>query len=108
MTLAGYSNFEAATATPYQREVGKKILDFLTDCGEECDVILEFDDPEEPFQYIFTGTTLALSFDNNVISVLDFDLETGEDRLLEVFSGDEINKATHWLLTQVNEANSNS
>ncbi len=108
MTLTGYSNTELYDHTPVHAEVGRRILAFLTDCGEECDVVLEFDDPSGPFQYLFSGTTKALQFDSDGITVLDYDLVTGDETVLETFATTEINKATHWLLTTVNEANPTS
>jgi hypothetical protein len=81
---------------------------FISDLGEDCDVILEFDDPEEEFSYLFTGTSMSLDFDHNGIHVVDLDLTTGNDTLIASFDKKELNKAVYCLLTTVNQANTTS
>lgn len=108
MVLRGCTPFEAQTATASHIFIGKQIQGFLTDCGEECDVVLEFDEVDGPFSFLFTGTTLSLAFEGDSISVMDFDLDNDEEKVLQVFETGEVNKATHWLLTQVNQAKQSS
>lgn len=103
--IRAFSMSELYDHLPGHTEVGDQIKLFLQDIGENCDIVLEFDNPEGPFQYLFTGTTLSLEFDYDGISVLDYNVVTDEELTLAVFDTHEINKAIHWLLTQANQAN---
>jgi hypothetical protein len=104
--LLAFDTNVAMTRSGAHIEIGKRIMTFLDDLGEDCNVVLEFDDAQGDFEYLFTGTTLSLAFDGDSISVLDFDLESGESMTLAVFNPHEINRATNWLLTQVNHPKS--
>ena len=105
MQILAYSPHVADTVSNTHINVGKIIGQLVMDIGEDCDLMLEFDDPRDRFSYMFSGTTLALEFDNEGIHVVDYDSDTDEEIELITFKTSELNKATHWLVTQANAAN---
>jgi hypothetical protein len=103
MTVTGYSNFEITNARSIHRTAAARVANFLNDLGEDCDIILQFDDPEEDFEFFFSGTTLSLLFDNEGIHVLDYDPDADEEYLIESFENPlHLNQAVHCLVTQAN------
>lgn len=108
MTLLCYSNFEQSTHEEAHALVGQQINQLIEDLGEDCTVVLEYDDPETDFTYLFSGTTLALTFNGETINVVDFNFESEDEDVLASFGPCELNKAVYWLLTTANHLNTSS
>jgi hypothetical protein len=99
-TLHAYSTYEARHVDPVHEEIGRRILTFVEDMGEDAEVILEFESPEEEFSFLFSGSNRSLLFANEGIVVQEFDLDTTEVRDLQTFEAHQLNPAILWLLTQ--------
>ncbi len=110
MVKRAYSPFVANTYNDTHAAVMDQVMNFVNDLGEDCDVILEYDDPEGPYALLFSGTSMSLSIEDDIIHVLDFDFDNDEETILQSFeySPAGLNRATSWLLTQVNQANPSS
>jgi hypothetical protein len=108
VTAKSYNTSVHHNRTREQEQTILQVGKFLDDIGEDCELVLDYEEPESDFQILFSGTSLSLAFDNDSISVLDFDFADGEEITLAVFNPKEINKATHWLLTQANHPKSTS
>lgn len=108
MTLKAYSYTEYNSMLNHHEQIGGQIMNFINDIGEECDVILEFDDPDDSFTYLFSGTTYALVFDDVGIHLVNFNLNTNDEDYIEFFNPNSLNRAVYCLLTLANQAKPSS
>lgn len=108
MQVLGFSAVEGLQATEFHIEMLKSTSQLLADLGEDCDVVLEFDDEEGDFSILFSGTYMSLNFTMNGIIVSEFDTETNSEIELARFNPGEHRNATLWLLTQVKSQNPSS
>jgi len=90
--------------------VCQQVHRFMNDVAEDGIAYLDFDDPDGPFQLMFHDSNLSMEFDDNSINVLEFDLDDndGTEYTRASFHKDQINRATHWLLTQAKQARQSS
>lgn len=83
--------------------VGNMISDLTADRDTDLDILLTVVDPDTPdeFGLAFSGSTLSLEFFDNVIHIVDFDADTGDETILETFPVEQINKAATCLYNRL-------
>lgn len=108
--VRGYNSHIVATRTARHDEVCVKVHQFMVDVNEPGVVYLDFDDVNGPFQLLFDDSNLSMEFDGDSINVLEYDLddEDGTEYTRASFHKDQLNRATHWLLTQAKQARQSS
>ncbi len=83
--------------------VGSMIQDLTVDQNTDLDILLVIPDPDAPeeFGLAFGGSTLSLEFFNNRIDIVDYNLDSGDETVLETFEQQEVNKATMCLYNRL-------
>lgn len=107
MKITALNYGDAQALTDSHIGIAQQIVTMIEDLGQDQDIVMSLDDPENPedteFCVYFPGSSLFLHYTYDGILIEEMaDEDTELDEILKVFHLSRTNEAVHWLLTQAN------